>query len=413
MIITQQPTFPNGTQSDMIYVISGSYSGSPQHRYVCRITSNDVILSTIQQVANPYGFGVFEVSRLLDDHMGYEQPWLISGSAPIINSINSNINEFEIAFAEEYGTTPTSPVITTAYISGSTSGSSQVIPAVTEKNSGGFNWDSSSYDALTNAPNIVTTIDSTTAQNALIVSSSDYLTLSTLNGIGPKGELTGVDIKFYDSSFVQQGQGDYLNTYSSTSLNNKLLHVGVGPKNIYSVDALSTFIDDPSSYPYYAVTLEYSGGDSDKHLYLNKPCLAYPGKNFAFINKLGVYDYFRAPLVHTERESFDRKTYKAPYVNYSTTTGTIAYDYATRGETQYLNTFQNNYTAETDWLTTEHATWLFELFESPNVFVQQGSNYVGIIINNASEEYRTNVAGQRMFKFTIEYKLSNPKHSRY
>ena len=127
--INQQPTFPNGTQSDMIYVITGSFVDAPQHRYLCRISSGSEVLSTIKQVANSSGIGVFEVSRLLDDHMGFDSPWLVSGSTPAEISTNKNINEFEIAFAEEYGTSLSSSLTTTGYFSGSNETDNQVIPA--------------------------------------------------------------------------------------------------------------------------------------------------------------------------------------------------------------------------------------------------------------------------------------------
>ena len=126
-----------------------------------------------------------------------------------------------------------------------------------------------------------------------------------------------------------------------------------------------------------------------------------------------MFDYYRATLVDTENESFSRDTYAAPYINYSTDTSTITYDSTRRGETQYLNTFANNFSAETDWLSKEQATWLFELFESPNVFVQNGDQMEGIIITNANEQYKTNPRGQKVFKFTIRYRKSNSKRSRY
>lgn len=413
--INQQPTFPNGTQSDMIYVITGSFVDAPQHRYLCRISSGSEVLSTIKQVANASGIGVFEVSRLLDDHMGFDTPWLVSGSTPAEASTNKNINEFEIAFAEEYGTSLSSSLTTTGYFSGSNEDDNQVIPAVVERDSGNFNWPSSSYYALTNCPNTVSSVNSTTALDALEVYRDDYLTLSSLND-GTPGNVDEVYYKVYNSSYTTVYTTDFNPGFSGNTLDTKLIHIGVGPKNIENVGALSSFLNNPTQYPYYGVYLRYFTGTG----YVNGPthlfklgCEYHEGANFAFINKLGVYDYYRATMVTTERESFSRETYRAPYVNYSTTTSTIAYDYAKRGETQYLNQFANNYTAETNWLTTNQATWLFELFESPSVFVQVDSHFEPIIITNAEEQYRTNVAGQRMFKFTIQYRKANAKHSRY
>ena len=410
--ITQSPTFPNGTQSDMIYVVSGSFAGSPQHRYICKISNGGETLSTVKQTANQYGYGVFEVSRLLDDHMGYETPWLVSGSVPYTNSPSKNINEFLIEFAEEYGTSLTSPIVESAYTSSSAEENTQVIPAVTERDAGYFNWPSSSYDALTNASNKVANINQSTITEALPVSSSDYITISSLCGIALQGHWDRVVINVYNSNLTSVYNTSYTNPYSHVPLANKLLHAGIGPANLQSVGSLSTYFADSDSYPYYSVYLDYSGGNSDYYLFNNK-CYNRKGTNFAFINKLGVYDYYRAELVDTERESFERETYRAPYINYSTDSQTIGFNYARRGETQYLNKFQNNYTAETNWLTSAQATWLFELFESPSVFVQVDSHFEPIIITNAEEQYRTNVAGQRMFKFTIQYRKANSKHSRY
>jgi hypothetical protein len=412
MIITQSPTFPNGTQSDILYVVSGSFAGSPQHRYICKISSGGDTLSTVKQTANQYGYGVFEVSRLLDDHMGYETPWLVSGSVPFTNSPSKNVNEFLIQFAEEYGSSLTSPIVTSAYISASAETNTQVIPAVTERDAGQFNWPSSSYDALTNAPNAVSAVNNSAIDKALVVSGSDYMTISSFCGIAPKEHWDRVVINVYNSSLTSVYNTSYTNPYSHTPLVNKLLHAGIGPANLQSVGSLSTYFADPDSYPYYSVYLDYSGGNSSYYLF-NLGCLQRKGSNFAFINKQGVYDYYRAALVDTERESFNRSTYQAPYINYSTDSQTIGFDYARRGETQYLNKFQNNYTTETDWLTTDQATWLFELFESPSVFVQVDQHFEPIIITNAEEQYRTNVAGQRMFKFTIQYRKANAKHSRY
>ncbi len=410
--ITQSPTFPNGTQSDMIYVVQGTFASSPQHRYICRILSNGVVLSTVKQVANDSSYGVFEVSRLLDDHMGYTQPWLVSGPAPYTNSTNNNINQFLIEFAEEYGTSVSSSLVTSPFVSSSPEENSQVIPAVTERDAGTFNWPNADYDALTNASNEVTTVNSSTIQEALVVSESDYMTVSSLCGIGSKGHWDRTIVRVYNDNLSQVYNTSFTNPYSHVPISNKLLHAGIGPANLQNVGSLASYFSNSSQYPYYSIELDYSGGTSNKFLF-NLGCLYHEGANFAFINKLGVYDYYRATMVTTERESFSRETYRAPYIDYSTETSTIAYDYAKRGETQYLNQFGNNYTAETNWLTTKQATWLFELFESPSVFVQVDSHFEPIIITNADEQYRTNVAGQRMFKFTIQYRKANAKHSRY
>ena len=240
------------------------------------------------------------------------------------------------------------------------------------------------------------------------MSQSDYLTLSALNNINGIGNVISIVYTFYDENLVQQAQIPKGGVGNSSNL----IHIPIGPQNLIAFDAaFETYIENPANYPYYTVQVNWNGEDLIR-LYKNEPCLYFEGKNFAFINKLGVFDYYRATLVDRQTERFDRKTYQSPYINYSTTTGTVDYSFSRRSETQYYASFQNNFEVETDWLDTDQSTWLFELFESPSVYVQQGSEFIGIIIENASEEYRTNPAGQRMFKYTIQYKLSNSKRSR-
>jgi len=411
--INQSPTLPNGTQADIIYTLSSTNATEPQFKYVCNIKSEGgTLLSQIKQSANESGFGVFEVSRLLDDHIGYDTPWLITGSTPIVSSTNSNIRSYEISFNEEYGTSPSSSVATGSAVSASIPSLTTFIPAVQERDAGSFNWQSGSYDALTNASNVNSTLNYNSSLNAQVVRESDYLTLSTLNGIARNGNLVSIVYNVYNANKTSVYNVTVNNSIVPTTTATKLLHVGVGPQNLASAGNLSIYFSNPTLYPYYSAQLFYTNGLTDKHFYQFE-CETYEGANFAFINKLGVFDYYRATLVNTEVESFNRKTFQAPYIDYSTTTSTIAYDYARRGETQYHNGINNTYTVETDWLTQEQADWLFELFESPSVYVQQGSNFVGVIITNANEAYKTNPKGQKVYKLTIQYRKSNSKKSRY
>jgi len=413
VVITQSPTFPNGTQSDILYVVSSSLWENPQFKYVCEIQSEGgTVLSQIKQASNSNGYGVFEIGRLLDDHMGYDSPWLIDSSVPMVTSSNENITSFGIKFTEEYGTSISSSITTGTYVSASIPSITTFIPSVTERDSGNFNWDSGSYDALTNAPNVSTTLNYNSQLNAQVVSNLDYLTLSTLNGIARKGDLISVTYYVYNTNKTLVYNTTVSNPHTAAGTLSQLVHIGVGPQNLQNVGDLSIYFQNPLTYPCYGVALNYTDGSSDYHYYKFN-CLYYDGANFAFTNKLGMFDYYRATLVGTESETFNRKTYDAPYINYSTDTPVIDFNYARRGKTQFLNTFSNNYTAETDWLTQGQADWLFELFESPNVFVQFGDEFVGIIITNANETFKTNPKGQKLFKFTIQYRKSNSKKSRY
>lgn len=411
--INQSPTLPNGTQADLIFTLECPNSADPQFRYICRVKQDSAAGDTIaqfKQVPNSTGYGVFDVSRILDNAMGYDLAQKTIGFAA---STNNNIRTFEIAFGAQSGSTATSALSDLSInVSASLPPDTIFIPAVVERDAGTFNWDSSAYTSLTNCPNNTRDTNNNPV-SILPVSSSDWLTMSTLHGdIGTLGELKSLRIDFYNSSNSSVYNYTENNAVSSSTTAGKLVHVGVGPKNIETLDGgVASRLANPTSFPYYSVKLNYDQGSSATYYFENN-CYQYNGTNFAFINKQGVFDFYRASLVDTENESFARETFDKSYIDYSTDTTTISYDYATRGETQYYNSLTNTYTAETDWLTTEQATWLFELFESPSVYVQDGNNFVGVIITNANEQYKTNQRGQKTFKFTIQYRKSNSKRAR-
>ena len=409
--INQSPTLPNGTQADLIYTLENADSSSAQFKYVCQVKDDaGNVLSQVKQAPNNTGLGVYEVSRLIDPHMGYDLSQQTIGFA---SSSNNNIRNFEIAFGAESGSSASSSLSDIFYYSASIPNVTTFIPAVQERDSGYFNWQSGSYDILTNCPNALDTFNETSAQNALCVSSSDWLTVSTLQGIaGNKGTLTNMRIDFYNTSFSSAYNYTETNPHAATLVDGRLIHAGVGPKNIETLDAtIASYLGQPETYPYYSIKLTYASGTSNTHYFYNK-CYQYKGTNFSFINKQGVFDYYRASLVDTQNETFNRRTYDASYVDYSTNSKTIGYEYTRRGDTQYYADFNNTFTADTDWLTQEQSDWLFELFESPSVYVQDGNNFIGAVITNATEQYKTNNRGQKVFKFTIRYKKSNSKRSR-
>lgn len=413
VIINQSPTLPNGTQADVIYTLECPNSSSAQFKYICQIKDDqNNVLAKVKQAPNNTGLGVYDVSRLLDSQMGYDVPQLTIG---FISSSANNIRNFEIAFGAESGSSASSSLVEAIDVSASLSSSTTFIPAVQERDSGYFNWQSQSYDVLTNCPNALATFNETSALNALPVSSSDYLTVSTLHGdAGNKGELKSMRIDFFNtSSFSSAFNYTETNTaVSSSNIDGKLAHVGVGPKNIQSLSGtIASYLQKPDVWPYYSIRLNYDGGNSDSY-YFHNQCYQYKGTLFSFINKQGTYDYYRATLVDTQNEGMRRRQYNASYIDYSTNSRTIAYDSKRRGDTQYYVDFNNTFTAETDWLTQEQADWLFELFESPNVYVQQGSSFIGVVITNANETFKTNPRGQKVFKFTIRYRKSNSKRAR-
>jgi len=389
---TQEPSSPNGTQSSIIYVVNNLIT-SPQAKYICDIKESGAsdILVRLKQPSNNSNLGVFEISDILHDYIEYDTPWLIQ--SPVTSS--ENTKTFSIEFGEESSTS----------ISGSLTISPNqindeivVYPAVTDDEEG-FNWDSGSYlnNYLSNSP------------DDLYVKSSEYATLSLPNVSGSTWS-NSYQIEVYDDD----GQSMVLTnifglSISPTTAQQRLIHIPTGPQNLKGVLPILT----GDTWSYYDITVSPSVGDSIvKRYYRLDDCVEQNGTRFAFINRLGVFDYYTTELTNTEEQSFDSQTYRQTFVNYSTTDGTVPYDRSRRGETIYNKTIETSLTAQTDWLTTEQVDWLIELFQSPEVYVQRGDTFLPVIIENSTATLKTNPKGQKLFTYQIEYRIANPKRSR-
>lgn len=390
VVFTQTPTTPNGSQSTIVYGLSNLQS-APQAKYICDVKyagSSDVLVR-IKQPANNSGYGVFEISEILHDYIDYDQPWKTTS---IVNSTNNNVLDFSIEFGEEYGTSPSSSLTVSP---SEVTDTLTIYPAVTELTEG-FNWDSGSYynDYLTNSP------------TTCYIKPSEYGTLSHINISG--GSVSAVVIAVYNSSGTLIGGKSLTNSYNTSTTANKLIHIPIGPQNFK--DDANLNILTGSSWEYFNVITQ--PGNTTKTFYRQDDCIPQNGTRFAFINKLGVFDYYTATLTKTQQEQYTSETYEQSFIDFSTTNGLIPFDTARRGTTIYNKKINETYTAQTDWLTTEEVDWLIELFQSPSVFIQDGDNFIPVIITNTSADKKTNPRGQKLFTYRIEYKLANPRRAR-
>jgi hypothetical protein len=389
VVFTQTPTTPNGSQSTILYGVANLID-APQAKYICDVKyTGGSTLVRIKQPSNNSGYGVFEISEILHDYIDYDQPWKTTS---IVNSTNGNVLDFTIEFGEEYGTSPSSSLTVSA---GQISDTLTIYPAVTEYTEG-YNWDTATYlpNYLTNSP------------DTLYIKSSDYGTLSHANVSG--NSVSNVIITVYNSNDQLLASKNLSNSYGTSTTADKLIHIPVGPQNFKNDASLNILTG--SSWEYFNVITQ--PGNKTKTFYRQDDCISENGKRFAFINKLGVFDYYNTTLTNTETQAYKTETYEQSFIDFSTTDGLIPFDASRRGTTIYNKTIEPTFTAQTDWLTTEQVNWLVELFQSPSVFIQDGSNFIPVIITNNSAQKKTNPRGQKLFTYTIEYKLANPSRAR-
>jgi hypothetical protein len=390
----QQPTNPNGTQSTIVYSLTG-LTLQDQAKYICDVKASGsaTTLVRIKQPSNQSNFGVFELSDVLHDYTDWDEVWT---TPTIVSSSNNNTRTFSIEFGEEYGTSPSSSLIISA---SQITSSLTVYPAVTEFVDG-LNWDTGSYisDYLTNSP---------ATQS---IRNEDFGTLAHMNL--DDSYITSYRVTIYNASNSILAQKFFTNTFSGSYADSelsRLVHYPAGPQNFIG-DATLGPVFAADNWSYY--TLVANVGEGDKRFNKIENCVSEYGTRFAFINKLGVWDYYTATLVKTESETYTQDTFEQEFINYSTTDGSVPFNKSRRGTTIYNKSITKNFSAQTDWLTTEQADWLIELFNSPSVYVQYEGGFVPIIVTNTTAQKKTNPRGQKLFTYRIQYQYANKPKSR-
>ena len=451
--ITQEATTPNMANSDLLFVLTSSYSTSSQFQYVCDIQDdNNNIIQRMKQQPNPQGYAVFNIGQMLLTQLESDEVWKSS----IITAATSSLKDFKIAFGEEYGTSSFSNVdifdgkqnVITGSPALSGSEYYSIENGLVEQDSGEWNWDSSSYYTEFTTPNAGTAQYQhglSYSPKTLYIKPNDYHTIALLNGnlngtLNPNEahDVYVMDVKVYDDENATGNLLTTLEVYNDTaegggprvlagnpfgtyvnqqSNQTRLQYWGVGPQNIndYSSSFLPT---DWKSYKVEWYTQDLTASPNPNFILdsytFNKQegnC-DYDRVRFAWKNEFGTWDYYNFTLAQNSATDIERINYRKTFVDYSTTQTSVPYNISRRGKKNLVNKLDEVKTANTDWLTQGDADWLQEVFYSNNVYIQDGSDFKPVMIQNNNIITKTNPRTQKIFQYQITYKLANPKRQR-
>lgn len=392
--ILQQPTYPNVTYTSLVYSVDSDDINKPQYQYVMDVVSGS-ILTRVKQYPNPAGTAIFDPARIMNDYLEYRLDLFDSTTT---TDFGSSQQTFAIKFGESYGTSPSSSV--TVYDGNDGIGNPAVTGTpsvvwsgtVNPNNGVGWNWDDVYGDNifLTNYPNSTTT---NTEKNYKKYAPSDY------GVIAFKGSsATSTNVVLYQSN----GQIVAGLTLSGTSDVNGT-YIPSGPQNLLDAGITQNQLDLTD---YYQIEI---GGYSFYYKIDREGC-NYDRVNFLFINSFGVWDNYGVSLPKAHNTSLDKKQITKPMIDYSSTTS--PYNGLRRGHEYYNIQSTDTYSISSEFLTQQQAEWLSELLESPSVYIQEGSNFIPVLITNSAYVHNTNKKSQKIFQYRIEYTTSNQRLGR-
>lgn len=201
----------------------------------------------------------------------------------------------------------------------------------------------------------------------------------------------------------------------------EILTLPLGPVNLnaggnngdwlYIYGAYTGDIISPGTTYYDFYVTNAAGGpiSETKRVYIDHNCYKEDGVTFIYKGELGTYETLIANFVDVKGFKTNFTEIKSDYYQVNSS-DQFTYTKGDRGRKVVHRTTQESHKVNTDWLNDSESADLMELFNSNDVYIQDGTDILPIMITNSSYVQKT-VVGQRLFNYTIKFEMAYNKLS--
>ena len=172
---------------------------------------------------------------------------------------------------------------------------------------------------------------------------------------------------------------------------NDLTVVDCSPSTIMANTTITAF--DFASAAYYEVIARgagtglFNGSSETFQIYIDNECHRYPTRRLHWLNKFGVWDSFTFTLVSIDSTKVSSTGYNRESGVWDGTDYT--YPFYQGQATTYAKTAKDTLILNSDWINEEVQKWLVrELYESPNVYLEQGENFEPVNVVNQNYDFK-------------------------
>jgi len=194
-----------------------------------------------------------------------------------------------------------------------------------------------------------------------------------------------------DNGGAEYGQQIMVNAFNGfDNTNEGLLYFGCGTQN------LQDYVDFNNVSFYVIKALNVNADISNAYRFdiQRADCKGYETIRLAFLNSLGAWDYYNFTKKSTRKTQINKSPIKSNYgyQGYAKV-GTMDYNQGTyNGGTRAYNVNAiETIEANTSFIREDEAAILEELFTSVDVYMQDGDNFVPVVINEAEYLKQTSV----------------------
>jgi len=456
---TKQPQYV-----DMAYgknILSLFDSDEDGFRYYIEIINaeNDETLFSLRQSPNPVGYGHFDLGRLLQTQVQGHQTiesisklspaagevfsyklaigYVENTGAPVTQSVISGsgvIEEYNVLPGRkpytsiDWGYTPYVPELTFGEVG---PGLVDAVTAVDRKQKALTDRHIDTTTGATITDGKPTALGDTEVVHRITLGNDDFYTLSFLNrwdiagGKAYSGFYNGIsDITFYmfDSAGTQLASTSVFNVLANGGGPDTTGGDNLTPSGSYTVISCQTSTNNPvvglqpTTSHYYVVvrgwsTEAYGSGTEISEWYRfdidDGECNDFDHIQVSWLNSLGARDYFTFEKRNDHQISVDRTTFHQLDADWASTgISTPSYN---KGETVFGQSAEEQYTANTRYLSDIESQYLKNLYLSPDVKVRfAGSNDWQPVVLTSNQWTERTYRKDKLFQHTITFRTANP-----
>lgn len=112
------------------------------------------------------------------------------------------------------------------------------------------------------------------------------------------------------------------------------------------------------------------------------------GANLLWLNKYGSYDNFRFTYNSRYKAKIDSKSFSKKQGEWNALTNTYNINNNTFGKIDYLKTITKQLELSSDWLDETTQNWLVQLYESPLVYLNEGTDVENVVITDSAYQIK-------------------------
>lgn len=139
-------------------------------------------------------------------------------------------------------------------------------------------------------------------------------------------------------------------------------------------------------------------------------CTPYTSYRLHFKNALGAFDSFTLNRRSTKTNKIERRTFEPVYGSISG--GAWSYSITEQRKKDFYIEDEETLKLNSDWITEDESTWLYELVTSPEIYVETDSELFSAHVKN-SEYITRNHASDKIFNLEIELETSKNIRQRW